>query len=332
MFKFFRKIRLGSISKNRLGKYFIYAIGEIILVVIGILIALNLNNQNEQRKTETKVELIFTEIMEDLIADIKATEMPMKYFAQRDSTIYLILSDQVTYDDYANNTLPWINSMLKWHNNVDLTQNAYDNLIRNLDAVPIKFKPVIKDLNKLYGYYKIFLKESDKKLAEFINEGYSFGSNNYSWFYIENKSQFNESIKFKLENFRYRNDIHEYRGLGIGNQLRWSIIYRKRAIECYKKIAELLNKPLDHESFIFNPDIAKTLVGEWHFEGDTKDSLIFYLEDKRLYAKNLNNEQWEMYYVPENKLVDSDLTYGTIVKENGKTLLKYNDFSLIKKD
>lgn len=332
MFKFFRKIRLGSISKNRLGKYIIYAIGEIILVVIGILIALNLNNRNEQRKTEAKIELIFAEIMEELVSDIEATEMPMEHFAQRDSTIYLILSNQVTYDDYKNNTLPQINSMLNWHNNVDLTQNAYDNLIRNLDAVPIKFKPVIKDLNKLYGYYKDFLKDSDKKLAEFINEGYSFGSQNYSWFYTENESQFNESIKFKLENFRYKNDIYEYRGLGIGNQLRWSIIYRQRAIECYKKIAELLNKPLDHESFTFNPEIAEMLVGEWHIVGQPELITTHFIKDKRLYGKDKSNREWEIFYVSKNKIVDTDLDYATIVKENGKTILKFNGISMIKKD
>ena len=50
MIKFFRKIRQNLLSKGKTGKYFKYAIGEIILVVIGILIALSINNWNEQRK------------------------------------------------------------------------------------------------------------------------------------------------------------------------------------------------------------------------------------------------------------------------------------------
>ncbi|PTM07761.1 MAG: hypothetical protein DA407_09935, partial [Bacteroidetes bacterium] len=83
MLKFFRKIRKEKLSDNRFGKYLLYAIGEIVLVVIGILIALNLNNRNEQRKTEAKVEIIFGEIMEELISDIEETEMPMEYFAVR---------------------------------------------------------------------------------------------------------------------------------------------------------------------------------------------------------------------------------------------------------
>ena len=50
MIKFFRKIRQNLLSEGKTGKYFKYAIGEIILVVIGILIALSINNHNNNRQ------------------------------------------------------------------------------------------------------------------------------------------------------------------------------------------------------------------------------------------------------------------------------------------
>lgn len=56
MIKFFRKIRYSLLSKNKTGKYFKYAIGEIVLVVIGILIALQINNWNEKRKATKNFE------------------------------------------------------------------------------------------------------------------------------------------------------------------------------------------------------------------------------------------------------------------------------------
>ncbi|GAB5409126.1 MAG: hypothetical protein BalsKO_14910 [Balneolaceae bacterium] len=52
--------------ENKTGKYFKYAIGEIILVVIGILIALQINNWNEQRKNQDDVHLSLIQILNDL--------------------------------------------------------------------------------------------------------------------------------------------------------------------------------------------------------------------------------------------------------------------------
>ena len=56
MITFFRKIRYDLIGKNKTGQYLKYAIGEILLVVIGILIALNVSNLNEIRKNTSAFE------------------------------------------------------------------------------------------------------------------------------------------------------------------------------------------------------------------------------------------------------------------------------------
>ena len=69
MIKFFRKIRQNLLSEGKTGKYFKYAFGEIVLVVIGILIALQINNWNENRKNYAKSKNYLTEIESDLKKD-----------------------------------------------------------------------------------------------------------------------------------------------------------------------------------------------------------------------------------------------------------------------
>ena len=69
MIKFFRHIRQNLIMENKTPKYFKYAIGEIILVVIGILIALQINNWNENRKSDIFENEILTQIRANLIKD-----------------------------------------------------------------------------------------------------------------------------------------------------------------------------------------------------------------------------------------------------------------------
>ena len=69
MIKFFRHIRQNLIMENKTSKYLKYAIGEIILVVIGILIALQINNWNEGRKGKIDEISTLNKFMEDLESD-----------------------------------------------------------------------------------------------------------------------------------------------------------------------------------------------------------------------------------------------------------------------
>jgi hypothetical protein len=66
MIKFFRHIRKSLLSENKFSKYLLYAIGEIILVFIGIAMALQFNNWNETKKTREKEQQVLTEIISDL--------------------------------------------------------------------------------------------------------------------------------------------------------------------------------------------------------------------------------------------------------------------------
>ncbi len=70
MFRFFRKIRSALIPESRFGRYFFYALGEIVLVVIGILIAFQINNWNEQRKENAKIKTYLKSMFVDLNNDI----------------------------------------------------------------------------------------------------------------------------------------------------------------------------------------------------------------------------------------------------------------------
>jgi hypothetical protein len=70
MIKFFRHVRQHLIEDNKMRKYIIYAIGEIILVVIGILLALQINNWNENRKAKQYEDTMLLEIRQALDSDI----------------------------------------------------------------------------------------------------------------------------------------------------------------------------------------------------------------------------------------------------------------------
>jgi len=99
MIKFFRKIRQNLILENKTGKYLKYAIGEIALVVIGILIALQINNWNDQymRANEEK------ELLKDLIKDIDQDIETLEYTLERDSIF--IVSNKIILSAFKNDSI-----------------------------------------------------------------------------------------------------------------------------------------------------------------------------------------------------------------------------------
>lgn len=75
MFRFLRQIRIRLLAENRFIKYLLYAIGEIVLVVIGILIALTINNNNDYRKDRITEKAILENLVKDLERDQQELKM-----------------------------------------------------------------------------------------------------------------------------------------------------------------------------------------------------------------------------------------------------------------
>ncbi|MGB0346627.1 MAG: DUF6090 family protein [Balneolaceae bacterium] len=74
MLRFFRQLRKDQLMSEMTRKYMLYAIGEILLVVIGILIALQINNWNQQRIEENRIQTYYEQIRLELITELPQIE------------------------------------------------------------------------------------------------------------------------------------------------------------------------------------------------------------------------------------------------------------------
>lgn len=88
MFRFFRNLRQNLLAQNRVTRYLLYALGEIVLVVIGILIALSINTWNEDRTERTLETNYLRGILENLEGDLAELER-------------LIADDSLSLDGYT---------------------------------------------------------------------------------------------------------------------------------------------------------------------------------------------------------------------------------------
>lgn len=98
MIHFFRKIRQRLWSQNQFSKYLLYALGEILLVVIGILIALRVNNWNETIKAVKTETLYLTNLTRDLRDQLETSETQIGYENQFYEASLSLLQDYINQD------------------------------------------------------------------------------------------------------------------------------------------------------------------------------------------------------------------------------------------
>ena len=102
MIKFFRKIRQKLLSEGKTRKYIKYAIGEIVLVMVGILLALQVNNWNENRKLKFQELELLESLNSDLRnnkSELERTILNFQKGAERHRLILKYLEEDLSYDN-----------------------------------------------------------------------------------------------------------------------------------------------------------------------------------------------------------------------------------------
>jgi len=86
------------IKENKVSKYMLYAIGEIVLVVIGILIALSINNWNEKRLKQEQLVSVYERILTDIDNDIQDLSENLEYYTEMEFIFKRVIKDSITPD------------------------------------------------------------------------------------------------------------------------------------------------------------------------------------------------------------------------------------------
>ena len=150
MTKLFRKIRYDLMEKNKTGKYLKYAFGEIILVVIGILIALGINNWNENRINSESEYVLLQKLKEENSINIESMKSDIDYRNElpdilRNFNSFLKIEDLETNNDSLQYYLSDIFSSTAY----SFTQS---NLINYINLYNSKFSELNKELSTLQSY------------------------------------------------------------------------------------------------------------------------------------------------------------------------------------
>jgi hypothetical protein len=172
MIKFFRKIRQNLLMENKTGTYFKYAIGEIVLVVIGILIALSINNWNETNKNEREQIVFLNNLKNDLKNDLIQLDQILKLQKEKLSTVNELKDQLLSIKDFEKIEQLFVkltsDNDTYFPNTGSYTTSVSSGKMASLN--PSSLRIAITNLYERYYYKLIYNGEFyDKKLNEVLS-------------------------------------------------------------------------------------------------------------------------------------------------------------------
>ena len=156
MMKFFRKIRQNLLNENKFKIYLIYGIGEIILVVIGILIAVSINNWKQSINLREEEQNLYADLIQELQNDLVEVRYHLdynnQYLLRYNRASEIILNDP---QRQLIDTLAIITMELTNFSDFNNEESAYNKLAVSGKLEIITNKEILtrlQNLGTLYNY------------------------------------------------------------------------------------------------------------------------------------------------------------------------------------
>lgn len=240
MIKFFRKIRQNLLLEGKSGKYLKYAIGEIILVVMGILIALSINNWNERRNQEQTLKNIYAMIADDLEQDLKKIEFVIQIKKKSEPIFTKVLNNKMTIEDYEEN--PAVAKIILGLNDLPLNTRGY-NLLTSYRDTPKTYEDKLSAW--IIEFYQVQSKTfavDDEIRMNDVENNITDWKNNHSWYSnFITKDDNTHFIEYALNDQDYKNRVANYYLLNYTIYTPLLEDYKKGATQLINEIKAKIN-------------------------------------------------------------------------------------------
>jgi len=237
MIKIFRKLRRQLINEGKTSNYLKYAIGEIILVVVGILIALQINNWNHNRIEKIAKNKFYENFKGELAEDKIVLHGNIKYNVDDIEKLKYGIQIIEINDRKSVDTLGYISMTLLRYSDAYLPNNLYNTLLSSGEIKLVNNTKIIKGIRKLEETYLHINKMEDIHRDVVLNKGFVLLTKNLKF----NNSEIQH--RNGLFAFEFQNLLHVY--VRIMNEK--DEIY-KRALDEIQAISELIDKELKYQN------------------------------------------------------------------------------------
>lgn len=301
MIKFFRRIRQRLLVEKRLGRYFFYAIGEIVLVVIGILIALQINNANDNRKNRNSIDLILKQVRAELAVNIKRADQLALYYRQKDSSIRVIMNNQMApanIDIYYDMPIRSSEVMI-------IKDQSFQNLMRNHNLISSDLDSIVYNLKELYTAHKEVVEYTNNVVDKIVTNYEEWLKLNADWYkniyYRTDSITPDQRTFFFSENSLFKNFASEYYDYAVRSQYSAIMRFRHFSYAAYKQLSDLLEISDDELLTLeLTTEQKQKIIGEYHHNEHTVS--IIEKEDK-LFIRINDGQAMELLFLSNKAYV-----------------------------
>jgi len=196
---------LMSLKRNT-SSFFKYAIREIVLVVIGILIAVSINNWNENRKSQNELRNIFVKVKEDIQNDINEIDEVLDIYKEVEPIFHKILNDSISRSDYLVDKRSAY--LILGYPEISFDQRGFKLLSDYNESSNDFSDTLVHDIVDFYTERMLEIQVDEKLRAADFEENFGYWKKNKDWWaeYIHNK-KIDGFLDYALKSKDYKNRI-----------------------------------------------------------------------------------------------------------------------------
>lgn len=220
----FNKKRESSISSKRIARYLAYAVGEIVLVVIGILIAVSINDWQEEKKEKALLKSYLLDFRNDLIVDSTNVGANLRLLEEKEKGFKMVLSDTLEKEDLMANPITF--NLILTYNPIRLQTKGYNELSGYVNQNESKQDTLVQQIVAEHQRYNDLLETTMENITKDVSDNMDYLKNNKPWIgkLMTGKIE-EEAIAYFLSS-DYQNRVAIHGILVFGNLQRFLQLYQ----------------------------------------------------------------------------------------------------------
>ncbi|UGU18309.1 DUF6090 family protein [Sinomicrobium kalidii] len=236
----FRKLKQKLLKKNKIKSYLSYAIGEIVLIVIGILVAVSINNRNTKKQQEKVINGIFAIIIADLKQDTTATNKILNFYTEREPVFLKIAENIFTKDEISACELcPYLITERRL---LRINKRGFHQLNEYKDLTLNHKDSLIFDIVAFYNSLINRIEPINDEISKDIFENLVFWRDTYPWFASLTQGKLKKEDMGYFASQEYRNKVAYHYTLIYKNHLPAIRTFRRESEILLKKLNDRLDK------------------------------------------------------------------------------------------